>query len=540
MSRHDSAFFPNEQSNAFVSPTVTNWQLDDDEPFSAYTLSNDRHSDPQFSVMPRLDEVDVYDNPSDYIAKNLDEPQSCFIDMQNAYRQNSQQATWMCDVSTAPTTPSTAQLTNASTPMSSDMTRCDSGASAGDSIRIQSNAFPSATADFDLSTISSVQTPVKLQSLTAVSSVKSNDLTRFPILQAQDTDASSSVSFPSSQAAYTAQQSQTSTIAVEEMQRSASNNSSASASGSSKEPSRRLSQQVSQASRLIAPKSTPPSDISSPASSTNMFQVDSKDGMRSVAAIPKAPYIRPVHPKLVCPHCSEHPEGFRGEHELRRHTDRVHTTVRKVWVTVDDSPDKSFLKNCKACRAGKKYGAYYNAAAHLRRAHFNPRKRGRGRKGTGVPGGEKRGGKGGGNDPPMEYLKSKWMKEVEEQVSQSNDKEEDKDSEPDTAGVDDSDDQPMTESPSSQSQSNSSAQYAYIQGGMDAIGTSYPDDRSIPYGDMFAQQQVLTTMAPVEETFVSAADFSGSFPTAPLYNFTFDPRQQFNMFDDHGLMVEAS
>jgi hypothetical protein len=54
------------------------------------------------------------------------------------------------------------------------------------------------------------------------------------------------------------------------------------------------------------------------------------------------------------------------------------------------------------------YGAYYNAAAHLRRAHFHPRKRGRKGKND-----EKRGGIGGGDHPPMEYLKQNWIKEVE-------------------------------------------------------------------------------------------------------------------------------
>jgi hypothetical protein len=82
-----------------------------------------------------------------------------------------------------------------------------------------------------------------------------------------------------------------------------------------------------------------------------------------------------------------------------------------MWVTVDSSVDGSFLKSCKQCRAGKKYGAYYNAAAHLRRAHFNPRKRGRKSKGE-----EKRGGKAGGDWPPMESLKLHWMKEVEDIV----------------------------------------------------------------------------------------------------------------------------
>jgi hypothetical protein len=49
--------------------------------------------------------------------------------------------------------------------------------------------------------------------------------------------------------------------------------------------------------------------------------------------------------------------------------------------------------------------AYYNAAAHLRRAHFKPKNRRKDKDG------ESRGGKGGGDWPPMAELKY-WMKEV--------------------------------------------------------------------------------------------------------------------------------
>jgi hypothetical protein len=70
------------------------------------------------------------------------------------------------------------------------------------------------------------------------------------------------------------------------------------------------------------------------------------------------------------------------------------------------------LSKCKACQIQKKkYGAYYNAAAHLRRAHFKPkaRKSGRNTKIDEKP--ERRGGKAGGDWPPMSELK-RWMVEV--------------------------------------------------------------------------------------------------------------------------------
>ncbi|KPI43417.1 uncharacterized protein AB675_6883 [Cyphellophora attinorum] len=78
--------------------------------------------------------------------------------------------------------------------------------------------------------------------------------------------------------------------------------------------------------------------------------------------------------------------------------------------------DGKFLANCKACRNKKTYGANYNAAAHLRRAHFNPPKNKRGGRGKKSEG---RGGMGGGNKPAMDELKH-WMYEVwEENTSTS-------------------------------------------------------------------------------------------------------------------------
>lgn len=189
--------------------------------------------------------------------------------------------------------------------------------------------------------------------------------------------------------------------------------------------SRRSQEQGILSSRPLAPK-VPNTDSQStePTSSDQRHIITSEDGSsKEVVSIPKAPYVRPQSRKVMCPFCDEHPRGFRGEHELRRHNDRKHTDVRKAWICVDISANKKFLANCKKCVNGKRYNVYYNAAAHLRRAHFNPKQKGgKGKK-------ERRGGKGGGDQPSMETLKM-WMEEIEEDVrdnvpSRSGDEEDD-------------------------------------------------------------------------------------------------------------------
>ncbi len=116
-------------------------------------------------------------------------------------------------------------------------------------------------------------------------------------------------------------------------------------------------------------------------------------------------YQRPPLRRVYCTKCNEYPEGFRGEHELRRHNDAKHAALVKRWVCTQppdppSSPQPVIpLAKCKACLNRKRYGAYYNAAAHLRRAHFNPH----------------RGGKASGDWPPMSILKD-WMREVRQSI----------------------------------------------------------------------------------------------------------------------------
>jgi hypothetical protein len=173
-------------------------------------------------------------------------------------------------------------------------------------------------------------------------------------------------------------------------------------------PSRRHPKQPT---RSIAPKAT---QTIEPTGAPDMIRVKSSDGTsKSYGVLSRkigtAPAKSPSPSKIRCNFCNEVPHGFRGEHELQRHTNLRHTRTRKVWICTDASENGQFLSKCKSCREKKEYGAYYNAAAHLRRIHFQPRKRGRKSKKDS----EKRGGKAGGDWPAMEVLKASWMREIE-------------------------------------------------------------------------------------------------------------------------------
>ncbi|EPE03042.1 key lime pathogenicity protein [Ophiostoma piceae UAMH 11346] len=133
--------------------------------------------------------------------------------------------------------------------------------------------------------------------------------------------------------------------------------------------------------------------------------------------ISKTQRERPAHQRLFCTHCSKHDAGFRGPHELQRHISRHHNIQRKRYICVDprvDGTDSLLmvfkpLETCKKCRDKKQYGADYNAAAHLRRAHFKermPRTKGRSQPAQDDT----------SSFPAMETLKH-WIKEVTVSVS---------------------------------------------------------------------------------------------------------------------------
>lgn len=188
----------------------------------------------------------------------------------------------------------------------------------------------------------------------------------------------------------------------------------------------RRQKHIENARRLIIPKSLPDGPKSTRSNLDVKLEQPSVSDLstaKSKQAIDKAPYVRPQHDKLVCHLCNDFPNGFRGEHELRRHHDRAHATERKVWICVDPKtkdpnhrtpegwrPTRP-LDICKQCKQQKSYNVYYNAAAHLRRSHFCPRKRARKARGEER---EARAGKAGGDWPPIEWLKAHgWLIEVD-------------------------------------------------------------------------------------------------------------------------------
>ncbi|KAL3428126.1 key lime pathogenicity protein [Phlyctema vagabunda] len=226
------------------------------------------------------------------------------------------------------------------------------------------------------------------------------------------------------------------------MERSESNESTSSTSSSASRHKARLQAQNQYAAkRALAPKGGDEIAMSRESSSQSVSQSPSSAAQDKLA-ISKPSYVRPKHDRVQCTQCDEYPDGFRGEHELRRHQDRVHKPMVKKWMCVEPTGPEHpkpvlALSRCKTCtHAKKKYGAYYNAAAHLRRAHFRPKSKGRSKSSKTDKDAEKRGGKAGGDWPPMSELKY-WMVMVDEPATENSQSQQDDDESEDETPLDD-------------------------------------------------------------------------------------------------------
>lgn len=145
--------------------------------------------------------------------------------------------------------------------------------------------------------------------------------------------------------------------------------------------------------------------------------LNTKPAPRHIAAqkqpIPRLPSQPKTKTPLSCPDCSI---TLRGPHERQRHWDNVHAPVKHVWICVqpEQSPfrPKKSLDICKQCKQGKQYNVYYNAAAHLRRGHFSPSRRGRRPRGeVGPPASTISAERSQG--PSIEDMKAHgWLKEI--------------------------------------------------------------------------------------------------------------------------------
>jgi hypothetical protein len=309
---------------------------------------------------------------------------------------------WQMPYSTSPTT-SEAGMTSASTATSANMSRCNTNDTLYDAfnmIRINSS-----TSYRDVSVTSD---SIAIDGYKADDSISHDP--SFPSLE--------DVSVSYSQSSFLDTQSFVPSPSRLDMKRSFSHESVASSSSSASQGSqtrfpRRVQEQNAQSkARPLAPKMESHEDSSSAkAKMPKIVKITSVDGTVShKAEIPRTTRQQTQRNTTFCGLCNDHPSGFHGEHELRRHIERHHAAFRKVWIcrenmTTDGPRPAVPLSDCKACRSGKTYGANYNAAAHLRRAHFFPCKNKRGGRGKVSEG---RGGMGGGEEPPMDVLKN-WM-----------------------------------------------------------------------------------------------------------------------------------
>lgn len=389
------------------------WSATTDEPTSDYALYSEQTTRNQASLQA-IPEATVEYTPGDYINNCIEQTSSPSVPFQNMHVQLTPQWGQSSDCSTSPSTPQTALMTPV-TQSSNAMSRQSSLNTSfldESSLRVQSDLsfMPILPEDSALSFPSCYDGSKFDSNFLSFTGPPASETVVFPAFSVSVSSASVNA------LASSGQHLQNESYLAEDMRRSTSHSSESNASDASapstcsRQSRREREINAAAASRPLAPKaSEPEARILSASSNAQMTRIRSEDGSsKTVGVISKTPYVRPHHPKILCQHCNERPHGFRGTHELDRHIARAHAVVRKGYICVAPTFQLAFLDNCKHCRNKKVYGAYYNAAAHLRRAHFHPRKRGRKGKND-----EKRGGIGGGDHPAMDWLKAHWIQEIE-------------------------------------------------------------------------------------------------------------------------------
>ncbi|KAI9843231.1 MAG: hypothetical protein M1837_006520 [Sclerophora amabilis] len=405
---------PDLLSHDMSQSAVEAWSTNGEEPLNPFTIGSNAQARVSCSRSGGLDQIsssDEFLDPSDYLARLSDSgdggvlsslsPTSWPCGLESTQGFSSFQNAILFPDSLAdtqrPTTPTTAELTSDSS-LTSSLSREPSLASSTvcegfGMMRFASGLSPSTEILHEnRSPVNDLlSTPSNEQNSCFVEETRSHVL--------RGTGGFSEDVPSQSIPPYAIQAPDVSSLSnAEAMQRTVSSESNCSVS------SDRSARHLANSKRRIAPRSSAvKADKLQPASDATHDSISNEK-----LPIPKTNYLRPPPQRVHCPRCEHHPDGFRSEHELKRHMDREHSKTKTAFICVDISKDKKFLSKCKACATSKKYNIYYNAAAHLRRAHFHPRQR----RGSSSKVEESRAGKSGGNDPPMEFLR-RWMKEVE-------------------------------------------------------------------------------------------------------------------------------